>query len=652
MEEVRKKCAPWRFPAGGLLWAALSITSAPIYGATYWVDVNHPQASDANPGTEDRPWKTIQKAASAISGGDTVRVKAGIYEGFVGFSGKAGSQSSPTVIEAVSGGGPVVRRGLGVSGGRVKIENCSWLEFKGFEITNFNQGLRIEACSHITVSDVRVHHVGQEAVSAKYNSEYILFQNCTVHDTEQWDYNGEGFYIGTGSAGPLDNTHHVIVCQCVIYNTTDEAIEFKPGTHDCVAEGNVIHNAGTNINSRNYGVIEINESRLGVQDWPQNPRHIVRNNVVYDCTKSSAIRAGTGCSVYKNVVYGVAAAYYGICINKFDTYTHLRRICHNTVDLPATRAIVVQSGSADIRNNIGPSTVGNMAVNPVWFVSPPNYHLVPGAAPVDAGACLTTIATADGSGAAFQVADAGYFTDGWGGFAAVEGDVIQLLGTAQKARITSINFDTQWITLDRTVTWVMGQGISLFYTGDAPDVGAYELEDVNKVAGFDVQKGSPGRGFVRYVDVTFETADGLADLVPNNRVRLTRYELDGSGGAPVSLTGVVSVVGNQVSLDFGPKGIGADPRSTDGDGYYVLAFDLGGDGFFETQRRFYRLFGDVDRDRKVTAVDASLILSAYRRQGANLPTDVTGDGVVNALDRMLTIRSLNRKLADGLAIDD
>jgi len=267
------------------------------------------------------------------------------------------------------------------------------------------------------------------------------------------------------------------------------------------------------------------------------------------------------------------------------------------------------------------------------------------------GTYLTTIVTAGGSGSSFQVADAGYFTDGWG-IAGVEGDMIQLFGTTQKARITSVNYTTNWITLDRSVTWTTGQGISLPYNGAAPDAGAHEFEAVNNIVGFDVQKGSAGRGFVRYVDVTFQSAVGLDNLVAENRVKLTRYELNGSGGVSVSLAGVVSVSGNQVALNFGPNGIGGNPSSTTGDGYYVLRFDINGDGAFEIEQRFYRLFGDVDGDRKVTAVDAQLILAAYRQRGANLPTDVTGDGVVNALDRTLTIRSLNRKLADGLEVDD
>ncbi|MBN1484358.1 MAG: hypothetical protein JXA37_06510, partial [Chloroflexia bacterium] len=46
-------------------------------GTVYYVA---PTGSDSNPGTQDYPWQTIQKAADTLAAGDTVYIKAGIYE--------------------------------------------------------------------------------------------------------------------------------------------------------------------------------------------------------------------------------------------------------------------------------------------------------------------------------------------------------------------------------------------------------------------------------------------------------------------------------------------------------------------------------------------------------------------------------------------
>jgi len=50
---------------------------------TFFVAQNHPEAADENPGTEDRPWKTIGRAAAALEPGDRVIVKEGAYREWV-----------------------------------------------------------------------------------------------------------------------------------------------------------------------------------------------------------------------------------------------------------------------------------------------------------------------------------------------------------------------------------------------------------------------------------------------------------------------------------------------------------------------------------------------------------------------------------------
>ena len=100
---------------------------------------------------------------------------------------------------------------------------------------------------------------------------------------------------------------------------------------------------------------------------------------------------------------------------------------------------------------------------------------------IDNGEFLTTIISSGGSGTQFQVQDAGYFFDGWGlvdaiPTADISGDVIQLEGQTQKATIINIDYNTNTITVDTSLTWTTGQGVSLEYSGSAPDQGAYEYE--------------------------------------------------------------------------------------------------------------------------------------------------------------------------------
>jgi archaellum component FlaG (FlaF/FlaG flagellin family) len=348
-------------------------------------------------GSESNPWCTITYAVNHISPGDTVYVKAGTYNENLSISGLVGNENAVTQIKAYPGH-EVILRGNGINTGRVKITESSYLTFEGFGITNYNQGIFIEGGSdHITIRNCTIFAVGQEAIHIRQNSSYILIEGNTIYDTDLYIHNGEGLYIGTGSAGPKDNTHHVTVRNNLIHDVGDEGIELKPGTHDCLIEGNIVYNA---VVGRTWGAIEVGESVLGAQEWPADPNHVIRNNIVHDVM--TGIRAGTGSLVYNNVIYDVEG--YGIYINNRASDSYLRRIYHNTVDTSSPNAIYVAGGLTDIRNNIGPSSVNNIPPNNVFFVNTAegeeDYHLVNGAAPIDAGVDLTDVVAADLDGTA------------------------------------------------------------------------------------------------------------------------------------------------------------------------------------------------------------------------------------------------------------
>lgn len=104
---------------------------------------------------------------------------------------------------------------------------------------------------------------------------------------------------------------------------------------------------------------------------------------------------------------------------------------------------------------------------------------------IDSGGFLTTITSETGSGTSFVVDDAGYFFFPWGSMdgeilgAALVGDTIQFEGQTSTAIITSIDYDTNTITVDQTVSWTQGDGVALEYNGTAPDIGAYEYVDTS-----------------------------------------------------------------------------------------------------------------------------------------------------------------------------
>ncbi len=72
----------------------------PSSATTYHVATT---GSDGNPGTESRPFRTVQKAVGAVAAGDTIKVHAGTYDGVVVIR-KSGSKEGPIVLMAAGDG--------------------------------------------------------------------------------------------------------------------------------------------------------------------------------------------------------------------------------------------------------------------------------------------------------------------------------------------------------------------------------------------------------------------------------------------------------------------------------------------------------------------------------------------------------------------
>lgn len=125
------------------------------------------------------------------------------------------------------------------------------------------------------------------------------------------------------------------------------------------------------------------------------------------------------------------------------------------------------------QNNHPNNFRGNIEALPD-FVSPDprkpeDFELNAGSPLIDKGMFLTKTRAA-GSGNTVPVADAGYFTDGFG---MVEGDYVQI-GQNRPVRIKKVNYSTNELVLEEAVGFGNGDGVSLPYNGSAPDIGMHE----------------------------------------------------------------------------------------------------------------------------------------------------------------------------------
>ena len=105
---------------------------------------------------------------------------------------------------------------------------------------------------------------------------------------------------------------------------------------------------------------------------------------------------------------------------------------------------------------------------------------------IDAGRFLTRTVGA-GQGTKVKVEDAGWFTAGFdkpipdaewfsGGFNRPQGSVIRI-GNSGPLRVVAVDYENNILTFDKPARWGDGDGVSLYYEGERPDVGAYEYSD-------------------------------------------------------------------------------------------------------------------------------------------------------------------------------
>ena len=144
-------------PPAVLWWERWNLDTHQAYGGTspsgasYYVDNQHPSASNTNPGTEALPWLTLTEITNrSFSPGDTIYVKAGTYVVTTGgsFASAAvritsnGSAGSPITLRNYPGHAPIVDGQDSTTGGFKLGCPQNYCTIRGFRLINtFNHGM-------------------------------------------------------------------------------------------------------------------------------------------------------------------------------------------------------------------------------------------------------------------------------------------------------------------------------------------------------------------------------------------------------------------------------------------------------------------------------------------------------------------------------
>ncbi len=502
--------------------ALLSTIANPsrVQATDYYVDQGNSAASDSNSGSVSQPWKTITKANQTVAAGDTVYVKAGTYTSYIA-PGNSGTASSPITYRNY--GGDTVTISNTTNG--ILISGKSYIVVQGINFYLLDKFLTIQnGASHNTIAFCNFDQgrtMGWAGSQIVGSSQYNWIHDCRFSRYGTLTTSNAGTVLDIGDENSqTDNTR---------YNLIENNTMFAGGHHVIgimgkynVIRNNYFHNEiwtngygdriiyvnGYAVNS-GYNLIEGN--RIGyagpyTTDYNSSgiliasTHNIVRRNLIYHNDGSGIAMDATANyisdvvsnEIYNNAFFGngwdaaqipdamtsaIGMALYGgswviknnsIKNNVF--YNHYQTFGTYRVSLSDQAIAGNWDGNAqgDPKFVNASKTPGNPADS-----SLPDLHVQAGSPCVDGGTHLTTITSASGSGVSFKVTDAGYFMDGWG-ISGVPGDEIRLIGSTQSARITSVDYSTGTITVDRALSWSQNQGLALSYEGSAPDIGAYE----------------------------------------------------------------------------------------------------------------------------------------------------------------------------------
>jgi len=286
--------------------ATLTLVTQPATGATFYVSTS---GRDSNPGSLSAPWRTIQHAANSVAAGDTVYVRAGVYNEYVSIpvSGSATAgyltfSSYPGELAIVDGTGLSIPNG---QWGLFTIQSQSYIVINGFEIRNYKTGSTADVPIGVYVfgagSDIQIinNHVHNITTTAKGCSANAL---------------GMAFY---GTEAPASLSGIAVSGNQLDHLTTgcSESLSLDGNVDVFSVTNNRIHD------NNNIGI-----DAIGFEGVSPNP--------AYDQARNGEIRGNTVYNItsYGNPAYGNQYAADGVYIDGGTLITVEQNLIHN-VDL-------------------------------------------------------------------------------------------------------------------------------------------------------------------------------------------------------------------------------------------------------------------------------------------------------------------------------
>ncbi len=412
-------------------------------------------------------WRNIQRAANILMPGDTLLIMAGTYDEEIVMAND-GTPEAYITYQRFGNDQVILTRDFKIT--------KDYITIRGLELSG--SSLWIDG-NYDRILDNFIHHsaVCGMFIHGTYN---LIRGNKIANNGSLWC---NQISTGWGSG----DIHHIVFEYNEVSDEEGQGEDLMQYlSHDFVARGNAFHHLGNN--GRHNDVYQSGGGEYNI--WMINNRFEHLNGVQY-------FQGGDG--DYDHIWRG--NLFFGNIGWGFNGTTAGMRVINNTFSLTgpsggengnwgvggvgkALNNIFSPAGSdghgGDVDFNcVNPAPCcSSQGPHDLWNIDPQfinadefNFHLQSTSPCIDAGT-FPARTTEAGSGIHIPVTDAKIFIDGFG---ITHGDSIQLEGQAQGVEITQIDYASNIITVSQPLSWESGVGISTAYSGNAPDMGAFEF---------------------------------------------------------------------------------------------------------------------------------------------------------------------------------
>ncbi len=325
---------------------------------------------------------------------------------------------------------------------------------------NHMQGIRTWNAAYVWIHDNIIHDNGATGIQLEDGTANVVIENNTsYHNADIYEYE-------TGAW--VHSTKNTLVRNNILRNN-------KMGLLIAASDRVIAHNNTISYNNR--GVPNLYNA-MGLQVTDNSSNVAVTHNILYKNGASSSSFGGFVLCPYSGGVSGVLFKNNIISetTGPYDMWMNCNaNFVSNYNDVYNTRALNIgwlgstynwfgyKSASGKDANSI--------SANPLFVdAANGNFNLQSVSPSVNTGDFLTRTSSS-GSGSVIKVSDVSYFTDGFG--TGADGDLIKI-GANSPIKIINVNYGTNTITVDSSISWNSGDGVSYSYSGSAPDMGAYE----------------------------------------------------------------------------------------------------------------------------------------------------------------------------------